>query len=139
MKNVKLTNLEAYKGKSDEWYLKIIYQYENEDELHQRVFPRVIPPFPQGDIPVVSFADDPFNDINNENYLVCNDRMVLWPGSYSVKLADGEIDLPQLSCMVDVNLSNHEPKEMTLDEIEKKLGYRIKIVSENSKKNKKKQ
>ncbi len=132
MKNVKLVNLEAYKGKSDEWYLKIVYQYESKDGLHQRVFPKVIPPFPQGDIPIVNFANDPFNDINDRDYLVCNDRMVLWPGSYSVKLADGEINMPQLSCMFDICLSEYEPKEMTLDEIEKELGYKVKIVSEKN-------
>ena len=134
MKNVKLTNLEAYKGNSDEWYLKIVYQYESEDGLHQRVFPRVIPPFPQRNIPVVNLANDPFNDTNDRDYLVCSGQMGLRPGSYSVKLADGEVNLPQLSCMFDINLSNHEPKEMTLDEIEKKLGYKVKIVGANSEK-----
>lgn len=137
MKNVKLTNLEAYKGNSDEWYLKIVYLYESEDGLHQRVFPRVIPPFPQHNIPVVNLDNDPFNDINDRDYLVCNDRMILRPGNYSVKLADGEVNLPQRSCMFDINLSNHGPKEMTLNEIEKKLGYKVKIVSENSEKLKK--
>lgn len=122
MKNIKLTNLEAYKGPGDEWYLKIVYQYESKDGLHQRVFPRVIPPFPQGDIPI-------FNSVNRQDYLTCNDRMVLWPGEYSMRIGGGEVNMGRRATVFDIRLSKNESKEMTLDEIEKELGYKVKIVS----------
>ena len=122
MKNIKLTNVEAYKGLGNEWYLKIIYQYEGEDGLHQRVFPRVILPFPQNDIPT-------FNSVNELDYLTCNDKMVLWPGEYSMCIGGGEVNMGRRATMFDIRLSKNESKEMTLDEIEKELGYKIKIVS----------
>lgn len=129
MKNVKLTNLEAYKGYGDEWYLKIVYQYESEDGLHQRVFPRVIPPFPQGDIPTLNIATNTFNSLDDRDYLMCNDKMVLWPGEYSTCIDGSEVSMGRRATMFDICLSKHEPKEMTLDEIEKELGYKVKIIS----------
>lgn len=90
-------------------FMKLVYTYDDEDGGHEITFPKVEFPFPTQNIPSINHHG-PFNatiDLSSAKNLFCKDEVYY-------------ID----------ELVNPKPREMTLEEIEKSLGYPVKIVSE---------
>ena len=90
-------------------FMKLVYTYDDEDGGHEITFPKVEFPFPTQNIPSINHHG-PFNatiDVSSIKNLFCKDEVY-----YTDKLV------------------NPMPREMTMEEIEKTLGYPVKIVSE---------
>lgn len=117
--------LTTYKSDDGKYYAKLEYDYEdNIGNLHHVSIPKIVLPFVTSNI---------FIDIN-------------WPSvdpfykkDLILKVGGYEFRIESLKCvpeapdkevyMVDRIIKKAPPKEMTLSEIEEKLGYSVKIVS----------
>ena len=123
MTNNKLKHVSAYlSAKENTWFLALQYEYSDNNGLHQVYFPKVELPISQNIIPIV-------------HNTIKSDLPPHYIETFSVTSVDeGEVKDPR-----DGQIYNHvymadilvEPKvkKMTLAEIEKKLGYKIEIVS----------
>lgn len=95
-------------------FMKLVYTYDDEDGGHEITFPKVEFPFPTQNIPSIN-QHGPFNatiDLSSAKNLFCKDEVY-----YIDKLV------------------NPKPREMTLEEIEKSLGYPVKIVAKKENNN----
>lgn len=104
----------------DRYYLDLTYEREDESGVYELRIPRVYLPILRNSLPVV------------ESEIVCRE---LKP-SYTINLGFGELSLSEFT---DENGYEYYAKEtcikekthkMTVAEIEKKLGYKIEIVSD---------
>lgn len=120
-KNERLKSVELLKdtlcSKKGRYYLGLTYEFEDAQEnVHEVYISRVpLPIYDQG-IPEIK----------------C--KSVYTMGSYinagaSIDVGYGDVDLPGDYTVIDTIVKYAPPKEMTLEEIEKKLGYKVKIVS----------
>ena len=126
--NVQLVEATAYTDDYGDWFLKLVYTYDDDKGKHKVIFPKVDLPFNQYSIPcyVSDQERGEFIDMANayqygNYYAMCHVRK----GIVVNPLTNEESDLCN---MADILV---EPKihEMTLEEVEKKLGYKVKIVS----------
>lgn len=115
--NPELTDIIPFK-ESDLWYLKLVYKYEDKKGKHTVVIPKAGIPFCQGCIPAVKFTLE-------HRYIECNDSMPLYDVICSLAVERG-IEDP--ACYFDI-ITEYVPREMTLDQIEKELGYKVKIIN----------
>lgn len=126
--NVQLVEATTYADDYGDWFLKLVYTYDDDKGKHEVIFPKVDLPFNQHNIPY--YISDPergdfIGMLNVYQYgiddALCNARK----GIVVNPLTNEEL----VSCaMADILV---EPKvhEMTLEEVEKKLGYKVKIIS----------
>lgn len=114
------------------WYLKLIYTYEDKKGKHTVVIPKAAVPFVQGRIPYIHSQIPYFPNSQFElehPYISCNDSMPLYEAVCGLASERG-IKTP--ACYFDI-ITEYASREMTLDEIEKELGYKVKIINkENS-------
>lgn len=120
-RDARLEYCEAYTEKDSAYVLlKLIYEYEDTDGLHRVIFPKVSTTITTGYIPIISS----------------------WPGfpvDQSLFFERGGNEFPILKADVhefDVDdvylvdkLIKPNTKEMTIEDIEKELGYKVKIVN----------
>lgn len=128
--NVKLVDATAYQDENGTWYMELQYEYEYEDEsgVHRRYYPKVEFPFFCGKLPPEEFSSDRFSRDELTISLFTNE-VAVFRGNFSNPMT-GQI-------MSDVRVIDNLIKpafhEMTIEEIEKELGYKVKIVNkENS-------
>lgn len=88
-------------------YMALVYTYDDKDGGHEVTFPKVEFPFPTQDLPSINYYD----------------------GVTIGTLPDTEIFHKDGVCYTD-KLVKPIIREMTIEEIEKSLGYLVKIVSE---------
>lgn len=130
--NVALFNhiLTTWKSDDRNYYAKLEYDYEDHiGNLHHMLIPKIELPF-----------------VTSNIYM---DKSMYWPSidplhreDPILKVGSYEFRLKSLKCvpeapekevyMVDRIIKKAPPKEMTLSEIEEKLGYSVKIVSEKN-------
>ena len=131
--NVQLVEANTYTDDYGDWFLKLVYTYDDDKGKHEVIFPKVDLPFNQHSIPCYISDQERGEFIDMANayqyeiyYAMCHVRK----GIVVNPLANEESDL---CTMADILV---EPKihEMTLEEIEKKLGYKVKIVSDKGSK-----
>ena len=112
------------------WYLKLIYTYEDKKGKHTVVIPKAAIPFKQRGLPSISRLYPKFSSCCNvlleHSYINCNDSMEL----YVCGLAS-ERGIKEPSCCFDI-ITEYAPREMTLDEIEKELGYKVKVINKEN-------
>lgn len=138
MQSPHLIDAHVLRGRFDNWFMRLVYSYEDEKGVHKVIFPKVDFPFPTFRIP------EPCND-NIPNWDYCNTGVKI---SYNsdifisplpiVKLQKDTdrlaksrgVDTPEYAFDIVTEPAVHE---MTLDEIEEKLGYKVKIVNKESK------
>lgn len=109
------------------YYLKLVYEYEGNDGTHQVIFPKVWFPFRQDCIP-------------NMHNGICDTSLYLVPYVDSELLLtevtatnyDGETITTSSTSVVDC-LIKKKVHKMTIEEIEKELGYKVEIVSKKGK------
>lgn len=130
-KNVELSDIIPFKENGD-WYLKLIYKYEDEKGKHTVAIPKAAVPFGQRYIPNINIPYSRECSPENPVYIVCSDSMSLYDSVFELATERG---VKNKGCYFDI-ITEYAVKEMTLDEIEKKLGYRVKIVSKEDKENK---
>ena len=122
--SAKLKNVEAYK-ENDRWYLRLIYEYKNNNgEMFEMEIPMVDLPFTQNTVPEI---------------ITCNDSDCPWGKAYYIRAflsyAQGVDCIPIRqgeSTIVDgaegCFIRKSICRRMTVEDIEKELGYKIEIV-----------
>lgn len=108
------------------WYFSLYYKYEDEEGEHLFVIPKIALPFSQRHLP--SIKSDPFY-FDEQPFINCDDSMLLYETVSSLAKAHG---LKDPSFFFDI-VTKPAFREMTLDEIEKKLGYKVKIINKEEK------
>lgn len=103
------------------WYLALAYKYEDEKGKHIVEIPKTVLPLIQGRLP--SIKSEPFY-FGAHTYMACNDSMTLYEAVSTLASKQGS---KVLGCYFDI-ITEPSSREMTLDEIEKELGYKVKII-----------
>lgn len=108
---------------SGEKYFDLVYRCYAKNGLEWLVeFPRVINVFPVDGLPAIKV------EYSNGGRFITLDEAQLLPGETTY------IDIPRWTPIASYIV--HEPvKEMTLAEVEEKLGYKVKIISEKENNN----
>lgn len=110
------------------WYLKLIYKYEDKvGNKHTVVIPKAYVPFAQGYVPDINYLGNIRDrDMSSDHpYIRCSDSMLLYESVCDIASERG-VETP--ACCFDV-ITEYASREMTLDEIEKELGYKVKIIN----------
>ena len=119
-----LSNIIPFK-EDDRWYLKLVYKYEDKKGKHTAVIPKAALPFDQELIPNIISVPSYYGGICERPYINCMSSMILHEGACSLASERG---LKDPAYYFDI-ITEPTYREMTLDEIEKKLGYKVKIVN----------
>lgn len=115
-----LVNIIPFKdGKN--WYLKLIYEYENHKGKHTVVIPKAALPFAQKGLPPITHLTALEGA---HGYISCNCSMALYKSNCTLATERGVKDP---AYYFDI-ITEFAPREMTIDEIEKELGYKVKII-----------
>lgn len=122
-KNVKLVNAKAYNG-NGAWYMELVYEYEDESGVHRRYYPKVEFPFFCGKLPAEEFTSDHFGGDELAIGLF-GEEVAAFRGDF-LNPMDGQ--MMHDVCVID-NLVKPAAHEMTIEEIEKELGYKVKIIT----------
>lgn len=139
MQSPHLIDAHVLRGSFDNWFMRLVYSYEDEKGVHKVIFPKVNFPFPTLSIPELCNDNFPNWDYCNTGVKISyNPNMFLVPlpivklQKDTDRLAKSRgIDTPEYAFDIVTEPAVHE---MTLDEIEEKLGYKVKIVNrENGK------
>lgn len=110
------------------WYFKLIYKYEDKKGKHTVVIPKAAIPFAQGSLPSISRLDPYYRVLLERPYINCNDSMPLYDSVCDLAIERG---VKEPSCCFDI-ITEYASREMTLDEIEKELGYKVKIINKEN-------
>lgn len=102
------------------YYMSLVYQYDAEDGVHQVKFPKIRVPIPE-QIPRVSMERGFSNNGAFEMIWITG-----MPGKWIVE----EVPYKGRETTYIDELIEPAIHEMTVEEIEKTLGYKIKVVSE---------
>ena len=125
--NAELYSIIPFKEK-DRWYLKLIYKYKDKTGKHTVVIPKAAVPFAQTFVPYPNNIQIPFVRSQwafEHPYIRCNDSMPLYESVCSLASERGA---KEPACYFDI-ITEYATREMTLDEIEKELGYKVKIIN----------
>ena len=121
--NAKLSSILPFKEDGC-WYLKLVYTYEDKKGKHMVVIPKASVPFVQGCVPYIN------RQYTLElPYINCCDTMTLHEAVSDTASKRGT---KTPACCFDI-ITEYAYQEMTLDEIEKELGYKVKIVNKEEK------
>ena len=128
--NVKLVDATAYQDENGTWYMGLRYRYEDESGIHERYYPKVEFPFFCGKLPPEEFSSDRFGRDELTISLFTNEVAVFIGNFLNPVTGRMMHDV----CIIDNLVKPAAPAhEMTIEEIEKELGYKIKIINkENS-------
>ena len=128
-KNEELSSIIPFK-ENDSWYLKLIYNYDDEnDNKHMFVIPKASIPFDQRCIPSI-------NELHYHEclmtypYMNCKEMMLLHNSVFDSTSEQGKAK--EEGIYFDI-ITDYAVKEMSLNEIEKELGYKVKIVNKENK------
>ena len=119
-RNVELTSITPFK-ENGFWYLKLVYKYENKIGKHTVVIPKAGLPFAQGIIPNIDIRQP----LSMRQHINCSDTMTLYDSVCDLAIERG---VTEPSCYFDI-ITEYNTREMTLDEIENELGYKVKIIN----------
>lgn len=140
-KNITLVKAECKRCFKD-WYLYLVYEYDDESGKHRQIFPHVVPPFFTDFLPNVT---SPFSEGSLGNRLISNSR-VISPDremilGFAYPIAD-DVPCEKLESIFKNDpgyaydiLIEEAPREMSIADIQDILGYKIKIVADYCSKN----
>lgn len=137
MQSPHLIDARVIRGKCDNWFMRLVYSYEDEKGVHKVIFPKVEFPFPTLSIPVPSNEALPCRYYYDTGVKISyNPCMFISP----LPITKLQKDTDRLAKSIGIDTPNYafdivtEPAvhEMTLDEIEEKLGYKVKIVNKET-------
>lgn len=106
-------------------YLKLVYQYEDKDGIHELTIPQV--EFPFGNRLNLKHIYETNPALRRLSIRLCTDGDIANVYLHDTKSDDGIV------YYLD-KIIKYKPKKMTIEEIEKKLGYKIEIVSSKKEK-----
>lgn len=128
--DIGLTDIVPFK-EDNCWYVKLIYKYEDKKGKHTVVVPKALVPFAQEYIPRINYNYlGPFCEKSAYDfpYINCSDSMLLHESVCDLAIEQlSEVSIPP-ACCFDI-ITEYASREMTLDEIEKELGYKVKIIN----------
>ena len=127
-KNERLINIRPYQTSTGDWHLELTYGYEDKKGKHRVIFPDVRCPFPTQEVPFL-----------NTTPHSCGFCGFSIPGLEHIPLNKGTCQLAQeRGCTEPAYafniITNYFTRDMTIEEIEKELGYKVNIVSKEEKK-----
>ena len=117
----KLTKIELVRETGGQYYLDVEYEVEDDKSIRKLIIPRVRLPFNDNVYPNITTSYPTYFTVYNE-CKICTGC----DNDTSVEKHDG--------IFYKVEVLKEKEHELTIAEIEKKLGYKIKIVSEDKKK-----
>ena len=124
--NVQLVGVTAYTDEYEDWFLKLVYTYDDDKGKHELIYPKVELPFGMCRIPyIVNNSDGDFICMLNSHTFGYDAYCHIREGA--IKDPRTGEELPK--CTVADILVEPKVHEMTLEEVEEKLGYKVKIVS----------
>ena len=121
--NAKLSSILPFKEDGC-WYLKLVYTYEDKKGKHMVLIPKASVPFVQACVP---YINRPYT--LELPYINCCDTMTLHEAVSDTASKRGT---KTPACCFDI-ITEYTSQEMTLDEIEKELGYKVKIINKEEK------
>ena len=137
MQSPHLIDARVIRDEFDNLFMRLVYSYEDAKGVHKVIFPKVEFPFPTLSIPVPSNKA-----LSDRHYcgtgvkISYNPCMFISPLPITTLQKDTDrlaksrgIDTPNYAFDIVTEPAVHE---MTLDEIEEKLGYKVKIVNKES-------
>lgn len=130
-KNERLIDIRPYQTSTGDWHLELTYAYEDKKGEHHVIFPDVMCPFPTQAVP---FPDTTPHAVGI--YLRSCGFSI--PGLEQIPLNMGSCQLAQErgntepAYAFDI-ITNYFTRNMTIEEIEKELGYKVNIVSKEKK------
>lgn len=110
------------------WYFKLIYKYEDKKGKHTVVIPKAAAPFSSGSLLSINRLDPYYKCLVERPYINCNDSMPLYESVCDLAIARGA---KEPGYCFDI-ITEYASREMTLDEIEKELGYKVKIIDKEN-------
>lgn len=131
-KNEQLIGIRPYQTSTGTWHFELTYGYEDKKGEHRVIFPDVMCPFPTQAIP---FPDTTPHAVGI--YLRSCGFSI--PGLEQIPLNMGSCQLAQERGNTDPAyafdiITNYFTRNMTIEEIEKELGYKVNIISKEEKK-----
>lgn len=124
MKTSQLTNIELIK-ENGAYYLSLEYLLEDENRIEKLIVPRAKIPIDNGFCPILDHSTPTLS-----NYY-CGGNTYLESGYEGVRF---ELKAGPDARLFTFETIKEKEHEMTIEEIEKKLGYKVKIVSGGKKK-----
>jgi hypothetical protein len=124
---IELIKIIPYKD-GDTWYMELVYEVRYEDgSIRHRVFPKVLSPFMPTRIDICTgfsiYADSiPKMNLYDDQALIYRGRVTGYTNIEGNNVCVDDV------LYVDILKKNPDTREMTLAEIEKELGYPVKIV-----------
>lgn len=114
-------------------YLKLVYEYEDDHGVYELIIPKIDLEIHTDCLPTINH--DPYTgymDILNYYINRYSDTFILLRDDVEVK--KNGVTLTCEKAAYVVNTLKEKPQEMTIADIEKKLGYKVKLVSGDSQK-----
>ena len=137
-----LTHVGAFtEGGTNKVYLYLEYQYTDRDgNVHQYILPKVEIPIPTKQIPIIKYVEEvpfTFGQKIKEKMIIpiIEQYLPLHPGDVDIELETGQIVRHQTPYYDRIIKWNDDRKEMTQEEIEQKLGYKVKIITDKEESN----
>lgn len=109
----------------DCWYLKLVYEYDDKKGKHTVIIPKASIPFSQRSFPSISRALPCCGRLLGDTYINCNNSMLLHESTCDLASERG---IKEPGYGFDI-ITEYASREMTIDEIEKELGYKVKIIN----------
>ena len=106
-------------------YLKLVYEYEDGYGIHELTIPQV--EFPFGNRLNLIYIHENNPALRRVSIRLCTEGDVTSVYLYDTKSNDGLVYYTD-------KIIKHKPKKMTLEEIERELGYKVEIVSSRKEK-----
>lgn len=127
-KNVVLKGRKVFE-EDNHLYLKLVYQYEDNCGIHELIIPKIDLEIRTDCLPTINH-DLHTGYMGILNYYInrYSDTFVLLQDDVAVR--KNGVTLTFENAAYVKNTLKENPQEMTIAEIEKKLGYKVKLVSE---------
>lgn len=138
-----LKDVYVYKESEDsnEWFMKLSYEYEDKKGVHHRIYPKVALPqtlyrMPELSIPLSETIPQsgldalvaPMVHFGNTPYIYPDEKLHVYKGSVYTSKCKKFDDVSYMDELIKPAVC-----KMTIEEIEEKLGYKVEIVSKDTK------
>lgn len=118
--------------KDNHLYLKLVYEYEDDHGIHELIIPKLDLEIRTDCLPIIEH-DSYAGPMDILNYYINRDSDTFNLLQDDVAVRKKGVTLMCENAAYVTNTLKEKPKEMTIAEIEKKLGYKVKLVSEENK------
>ena len=125
--SVELIKIIPYKD-GDMWYMELVYEIRHEDgSIRHRIFPKVMSPFMSTRVAIRTDFSIFANRVPEMN--LYDDHVLIYKGMVTAyrDVDDNDINIDNV-LYADILMKKPDTREMTLAEIEKELGYPVKII-----------